>query len=425
MPQDINVGIGFATGRKSFQKVLKTNIYNWRECGLTDQARINLHLFVAYDLTYANTKSTDYTEISKTLLNLIDGAHFIGGSLIRQEIEHLLAGGVLTEAETRLFFSGGYASKRNAILHQAVKKKMDYLIFFDDDEYPLAVTKNRSTALWSGQNVLGTHLRNIGRADVTNGLHCGYISPIPSLDFNDILTENDFRLFIEAISNDIINWDKLKSIMENGGVTYANADTLVSEAALEVDEVKGAKFISGANLCLNLTRPERIFPFYNPPKARGEDTFLSTCLTDRRVLRLPCYTFHDAFSFYKPLMDGVLPIKLRHIKADSEAVVNRFYSAAMGWVRYKPLLIYITQPDKYEEAMSLMEENLALTLPKISAYFAKPEFLNISEELAHYHRNVKKHFRDFQATISIWAKIQQHIAPFVDSSLVGGDFFTS
>jgi hypothetical protein len=46
----IRVGIGFATGRKNFLKVLKTYIYNWKESGLTGIDRVRLHLFIAYDL---------------------------------------------------------------------------------------------------------------------------------------------------------------------------------------------------------------------------------------------------------------------------------------------------------------------------------------------------------------------------------------
>ena len=52
---EIKVGIGFATGRKSFQKVLRTNINNWKESGLVENKRISLNLFVAYDLHYNKT----------------------------------------------------------------------------------------------------------------------------------------------------------------------------------------------------------------------------------------------------------------------------------------------------------------------------------------------------------------------------------
>jgi hypothetical protein len=164
---------------------------------------------------------------------------------------------------------------------------MDYLLFLDDDEYPVAVTNTRNTAVWGGQHVLKTHLQNIANADMTYGYHCGYISPIPSVAFDGRLREADFRLFIEALSNDIISWKKMNQVLRDGGVTYAAPGVLTSSAALEVPEINGAKFISGSNLCINLTDLSRVYPFFNPPGARGEDTFLSTCLRQRKVLRVP------------------------------------------------------------------------------------------------------------------------------------------
>lgn len=401
----INVGIGFATGRKSFQKILKTNVYNWEESGLTEKENISLNLFVAYDLKYSNTKSTDYTNVSKDVLNLIDSSHFIGSTALQEEIDYLINENIIDKEEAQLFFSRGYAGKRNAVLYFAMKNKMDYLIFLDDDEYPMAVTNTRSTAIWGGQHVLSTHLKYIKDADITNGHHCGYISPIPHIEFNDTMTEDDFRLFIEAISNDIINWDTIHSVMKNGGVTYADTKILVRDEVEEVQQVNHTKFISGSNLCINLTNPKRVSPFYNPPNARGEDTFLSTCLGERKVLRVPCYTFHDGFSNYRNLMNGVLPIKLKNIPANSEAIVNRFYRACIGWVRYKPLLIYITQQDHYEEKIEEMREQIAASLPSICNYFGRRDFMNISLELEKYNRNVKKHYQQYLKTQEIWEKI--------------------
>lgn len=401
----INVGIGFATGRKSFQKILKTNVYNWEESGLTEKERISLNLFVAYDLKYSNTKSTDYTNVSKDVLNLIDSSHFIGSTALQEELDYLINENIIDKEEAQLFFGRGYAGKRNAVLYFAMKNKMDYLIFLDDDEYPMAVTNTRSTAIWGGQHVLSTHLKYIKDADITNGHHCGYISPIPHIEFNDTMTEDDFRLFIEAISNDIINWDTIHSVMKNGGVTYADTKILVRDEVEEVQQVNHTKFISGSNLCMNLTNPKRVSPFYNPPNARGEDTFLSTCLGERKVLRVPCYTFHDGFSNYRNLMNGVLPIKLKNIPANSEAIVNRFYRACIGWVRYKPLLIYITQQDHYEEKIEEMREQIAASLPSICNYFGRRDFMNISLELEKYNRNVKKHYQQYLKTQEIWEKI--------------------
>ena len=406
----IKVGIGFATGRKTFQRVLRTNIYNWQDSGLVENKKISLNLFVAYDLDYNKTKKADYTNIHPELLEQIDSNTFITGLTVKEEITDLIRENVIDLNEAQMFFGKGYAAKRNAVLFSAIKQKIDYLIFLDDDEYPMAVTNTRSTTIWGGQHVLLNHLKYIPDADITHGHHCGYISPIPYMEFNDTLTEKDFRSFIEAISNDIINWDKLKAIMENGGVTYADTKILTSDEAIEVQEINHAKFISGANLCINLTDPRRVFPFYNPPGARGEDTFLSTCLSERKVLKVPCYTFHDGFSTYNHLLEGVLPIRMKFVRADSEKIISRFYKACIGWIRYKPLLIYITQPDLYEKKIDEMREQLKEVLPQICAYFGDPEFMNISKELEKYNKNVKKHYQEYLETQRIWARIMEYLA---------------
>lgn len=406
--KEIKVGIGFATGRKSFQKVLRTYIYSWNESGLVENEMVSLNLFIAYDLTYNKTKVTDYTNMHPELVEQIDSSKFIGSISIKEEIDYLIQENVINLQEARLIFGKGYAAKRNAILYNAIKHNMDYLIFLDDDEYPLAVTNTKKTAIWGGQHVLTTHLKYINQADITHGYHCGYISPIPYMEFNDTMTEADFRSFIEAISNDIVNWDKVRSIMGNGGVTYANTNILTSNDAFEVQETNHTKFISGANLCINLTDPCRIFPFYNPPRARGEDTFLSTCLSERIVLRVPCYTFHDGFSTYKHLLEGVLPTRLKFVEADTERIIARFYKACIGWIRYKPLLLYITQPDSYAEKIEEMREKLKATLPKICTYFRHPGFINVLAELEKYHKNVEKHYRAYKETQLVWAKIMEH-----------------
>lgn len=408
--KSVKVGIGFATGRKSFQKVLRTNIYNWKDSGLVENKKVSLNIFVAYDLKYNKTKMTDFTNVHPELSEQIDSSVFIGKEGIDAEIEYLIKGKVLTRSEANMIFAKGYAGKRNSVIYNAMKLNMDYLIFMDDDEYPMAVTNTRNSVIWGGQHILLNHLKYIVNADITHGHHCGYVSPIPYVEFNETMTESNFRDFIEAISNDIVNWDKLKSVMKNGGVTYADTDILTSDEAVEVVETNHAKFISGANLCLNLTAPKRVFPFYNPPGARGEDTFLSTCLSDRKVLRIPCYTFHDGFSTYNSLLEGVLPIRLKFIKADSEQITSRFYKACIGWIRYKPLLLYITQPEQYEAKIEEMRKKLYQVLPKVCTYFGQPGFIKILSELEKYHKNVKKHYNEFLETQRIWAKIMDHFA---------------
>lgn len=404
---NIRIGIGFATGRRSFQKVLKTHFYNLEESGLAENQRISLNLLVAYDLNYQKTRATDFTKIPKDLDTKLDEKVFISDTTIREEISHLVDQGVITATQANLIFGKGYAAKRNAVVYFALKNKMDYLMFLDDDEYPMAVTNTRKKAVWSGQHVISSHLKYINRADITHGHHCGYVSPIPFIEFDDVLSEEVFRDFIEAISNDIIKWDNLMRIMNDGGVTYANTWILQQDDAEEVPEINHSKFISGANLCINLTDPQRLFPFYNPPGARGEDTFLSTCLSERLVLKVPCYTFHDGFSTYNHILDGVLPIHLEFIRADNKKIIERFYRACIGWIRYKPLLLYITQRDSYEAKIDEIRDQLTQTLPIICEYFKTPEFMHVLTEFKKYSRKVETHHREFLETQEAWASIMK------------------
>jgi hypothetical protein len=405
----IQLGIGFATGRKSFRKVLSAYIRNWLEAKkkLPDDYKVSLNLFVAYDTDYLKTQSTDYTNLSQDIVDQFDQIVFIGAKNSLRNIERLERHDQFQKAELRSVFGSGYAGKRNAILFSALENRMDYLLFLDDDEYPLAVTKSQDVCLWSGQHIILSHLLEIPNADYTNGLHCGYVSPIPQIPFCEDFSEGDFRSFIEAISNDIINWDNMRRLMRSGGVTYASTEVLMKRQPQEVREVKCCKFISGANLCINLTKPERTFPFFNPPGARGEDTFLSTMLHDRTVLEIPVYAFHDGFSSYKNILSGVLPTELAPIKADSQAIITRFLSACIGWVRYKPLLVYLTNPQGFTQEIDNMRQTLSEVLPKLANYFQNDGFLKVLTELEDYQANAKKHAAQFRLAQTTWQKLIQ------------------
>lgn len=405
----INVGVGFVTGRKYFKNVVKTYVHNWNDSGLVDTRKYALHLIVAYDLQYKNTKVSDYKITDEEILDLVDSAHYFGNSSIRTEAQYLVEKKVISLKEAELIFGEGYAMKRNAVLYFALKNKMDYLIFLDDDEYPIATIKINDSIVWKGQEVLSTHINNLKYSDMTHGHHCGYISPIPQLAFNDKLSEDDFRIYIESISNDIINWESIKAKMDDGGVTYADLDVIDSEIIEYVEKVNGMKFISGANLGFNLKNIDKLFPFYNPPGARGEDTFLSTCIGEYNIRKIPSYTFHDGFSTYEHLLLGALPNKLAPIRADSSAIKKRFLKASIGWIRYKPLLLYITQRDNYEAEIAKMRENLSYVIPKICDYFGNDEFKKILSELEFYHMHVEEHYKDFQNTKKAWAKIMKFL----------------
>jgi hypothetical protein len=407
----INIAIGFVTGRLLFQNVLKTYINNWLEHGLLENTTVRIHVLVSYDLRYKNTNTNDYKNVPPELRELVNSIHFYGVNEINNEIKQLAkTDNTIDAKDCHLLFGEGYAKKRNIVTYFAIKLKMDKLLFIDDDEYPLATYQNKQgNLLWMGQSILSTHLKYNDSADITHGLHCGYISPIPYLEFNNILSENDFKLFIEALSNDIITWDKMKHvIIKQKGVTYADENVLSNLQSKEVEETNGMKFISGANLCFNLKNYKNFPPFYNPPGARGEDTFMSTALTELKVVKVPCYTFHDGFSMYNNLLNGVLPVELKPIENTNNEILMRFVNATIGWVRYKPLLVYITDKDNFETSMKTMKENLIFTIPKLCAYFKTEEFNKILIEFEKYRKNVKKHFTDFENTKTTWTRLLKY-----------------
>lgn len=405
--EKIKLGIGFATGRKSFRQVLASYLASWGSSKelFPKNVDVELNLFVAYDVNYRNAKSTDFTNLSQEIVDSFESIVFVGAKNTVMSVEFIEKTGALSKKKLKDVFSSGYAGERNMVLYSAIEHGMDYLIFLDDDEYPMAVTHNKESALWSGQKVFISHLMEIENADITNGYHCGYISPIPLIKFDNTLTEDRFRRFIEAVSNDIINWESVKSLVNTGGVTYASSEVLQKGIVSEVPLINGCRFISGSNLCINLKNRTRIQPFYNPPGARGEDTFLSVLLSDRKVMRVPCYTFHDGFSYYKSILYGALPVNLAPITAENPKVIKRFLSACIGWVRYKPLLIYLTDNEHFEFRMKDIDEALQSSVHYLSEYFHEEGFLSIYKEFKKYEKNVKRHAKKFSDTQDAWKKM--------------------
>ena len=129
----IQLGIGFATGRISFRKVLNAYIRNWTEAKkkLPADYKINLNLFVAYDTEYLKTQSTDYTNLSQDIVDQFDQIIFLGAKNALRSIERLEQHNQLSKAELRSVFGSGYAGKRNAILFAALENRMDYLMLKD------------------------------------------------------------------------------------------------------------------------------------------------------------------------------------------------------------------------------------------------------------------------------------------------------
>ena len=407
----IKLGIGFVTGRPNV-----CNIINKYYKTIVEQARrydenISITIFILYDMGY---QQTDKTEFYKIIPEVYKDIHikYITPENIEEDKKILKGRYGFSTKEAEFILGHGHAKGRNTVMYYALKRNMDYLLFWDDDEYPVACLKGENGEItWVQQDNIFKQLENIEDAEVSVGYHCGYISPIPYMELDEEIEENVFKSYIEAISNELIEWDNIKKVMQkDNGVTYADPEIAKGNGKYEMDLTKGSKWVAGSTLCINLRKIEKIPAFYNPPEARGEDTFFSMMLDNCKVVKTPVYHFHDGFLKFTGIMSGKFPKKLRRIEPKDQNVALRFYKASVGWLKYKPLLLYIRNKKEYRDEINKIRENLKVSIPVMNNIFKDQSFDNLLNILDIYDQNVQKHYKDFQEANRIWNKIKMNIA---------------
>ncbi len=407
----IKLGIGFVTGRPNV-----CNIINKYYKTIVEQARrydenISITIFILYDMGY---QQTDKTEFYKIIPEVYKDIHikYITPENIEEDKKILKGRYGFSTKEAEFILGHGHAKGRNTVMYYALKRNMDYLLFWDDDEYPVACLKGENGEItWVQQDNIFKQLENIEDAEVSVGYHCGYISPIPYMELDEEIEENVFKSYIEAISNELIEWDNIKKVMQkDNGVTYADPEIAKGNGKYEMDLTKGSKWVAGSTLCINLRKIEKIPAFYNPPEARGEDTFFSMMLDNCKVVKTPVYHFHDGFLKFTGIMSGKFPKRLRRIEPKDQNVALRFYKASVGWLKYKPLLLYIRNKKEYRDEINKIRENLKVSIPVMNNIFKDQSFENLLNVLDIYDQNVQKHYKDFQEANRIWNKIKMNIA---------------
>lgn len=405
---EIRVGIGFVTGRDNVCNIINKYYKNILEQLERFNKKIQLTFFILYDSDYQNTPKEKFYKILPEVYKKIN-IRYITPEDIQEHKKILKARYNFTEKQVNYILGHGHSKGRNTVMYYALMEKTNYLIFWDDDEYPVACIKDEDNGLiWQKQDNILKHIENIDNLDVSVGYHCGYISPIPYLNLNDEKSGIMVKTYIQAISNEIVDLDNIKKIMrENGGVTYANKEIIQNGKIKEIEKINGGKWIAGSTLCINLNHLEKIPAFYNPPEARGEDTFFSLGLDNCKVARVPIYHFHDGFLKYKCIMDNKFPKKLRKIENNEENVSSRFLKASLGWIKYKPLLLYIQNPKEYKQKIAKVREYLEMSIPEIIEIFNEEKFSTLIEVLNKYDENVKSNYKDYIATNETWNKIKE------------------
>lgn len=239
------------------------------------------------------------------------------------------------------------------------------------------------------------------------------INPLPYVQYNDIITEEIYKQFIEALENEVISWDKVQNMLKNDdGMNYACEEIANhSKKVEEVENIGKTNFVLGSGICLNLTHLDKIPAFYQPPEARGEDTFFSCALaeTNAKVLRVPVYHFHDAYLKFTFLMKDKFPSKLRKITTKDNGITGRFVRTVTGWTKYKPLLSYILYRQQYANIMEESKRKLKNSAIKVSSAFENCDLTGLEDILNEYDKNVEIHYKEYIETNNVWNKIKDQM----------------
>ena len=411
MEKEINFGIGFITGRPNVCRIINSYYKYLVEQVQNLDVKVNFTIFILFDLGYQFTTRTDFYGILPEVYKYMR-IKYITPEEIDEEKKILMSKYGLSKSEADLFIGKGYAKARNMILYTALRKKMDYLLFWDDDEYPLANVKNEGDKeiTWFKQPTIKQHIMNIKNVDITCGDRCGVMNPVPYIEYNETLQEEEYKAFINGISNEVITWEYVeKTRTPNGFFKYAKSEIASGENEVTIISKEGeAPVMYGSNLCLNLNHIDKIPAFYNPPGARGEDTFFACATVSKKtkVASIPVYHFHDGFLKFTGLMKERFPKQISKSSSLDNGIEQRFYKAALGWIKYKSLYFYITEREKYREIIDKAIEDLEKGVASVSEQFETCDFDCFIPELKEYDKNVKKHYKEYLETNEIWDKLK-------------------
>ena len=149
MGKTIQFGLGFVTGRPNVCKVIN-NTYEQLVNQFKDlDDKVELTAFVLFDLGYQYTTRVDFYGLMPNVYKDIK-IKYITPEDIEEMKKRLIGRERLTKEEAELFFGHGHAKGRNTLMYYALLRGMDYLLFWDDDEYPVACIKDEGAKVVLG-----------------------------------------------------------------------------------------------------------------------------------------------------------------------------------------------------------------------------------------------------------------------------------
>ena len=410
MIEKIEFGIGFLAGRPNVCRIINNYYKSILEQGKMSGKDVNFTFFILFDLNYQMTERNEFYNIIPAVYKNMN-VKYITPEDIEEEKKILASRYKIKKEEIDLILGNGYAKARNSIMYFALKRKIDYLLFWDDDEYPVSCIEKNGELFWQQENNILTHLCNIENANITFGHRCGYMSPIPPIEFGKTIKEEDFRRYIEGVSNEAVTWEGVKKqLKENkNGISFANVDILNERQVVEMQDVGIKNWVLASGICINLRKLQEVPPFFNPVQARGEDAFFSTFMANKTCLSVPTYHFHDSFLRYTGIPKKKYPTELQEIDLDDGSIEERFFWASVGWIKYKPLLIYITDRGNYRAVINTTRQNLESSIPKINKVFPKCNFTRLLDVLDRFDKKVEDDYNEYVKTFEVWEKFKEKI----------------
>ena len=108
-------------------------------------------------------------------------------------------------------------------------------------------------------------------------------------------------------------------------------------------------------------------------------------------------------------MKNHFPTKLRKIETDENSIEQRFLKASTGWIKYKPLLMYIENKETYQEIINKAEDQLKRSVKKINQLFENSDFTHLPSIMEEYDENVEEHYQEFLDTNRIWNTLKMAV----------------
>ena len=104
-----------------------------------------------------------------------------------------------------------------------------------------------------------------------------------------------------------------------------------------------------------------------------------------------------------------MPKCLRKINIDEDSIEHRFLQASLGWIKYKPLLMYIKNKEEYKKNIVEVKEKLKISIPQIDKLFYNANFEELITTLEEADKNVIKHYKEYIKTNEVWNRMKECI----------------